>query len=404
MNTVTTRRSDRFGLVRPGLEAHTLGIYSVYQLLQDCRIEALIGDARICEAFAHPQSDQAIEEVERWLRLRRITMLGFSYRLDPEQGAELFARWVHRLQERRLLARQGGPIRGLFFAGLPTACERVRQIVPEVSGVFAGDETPLETLAILGIETAWAPDALSSGMAYDEGRMAFAKELIRRGDYHGVKPVDRAGYEGYGTKNDTLAARVADGRKRGLPPVIRAHVGPFLPEREEAVRLFVDWTKSLAAAGLLDVLSIGTSQLTQSNFEENWDDKPNGGGVPVNSRREYANIHEAARPMLVRTYAGALAQVNDQTISMKPLRTSPEDKEVVVKTEVKGRGEPIQLDYRLEKTPGQGACWKIYNLNVLGVWLVETYRSQFAQEISAKGIDGLIAALTERNKTNAKKV
>lgn len=258
MNTVTTRRSDRFGLVRPGLEAHTLGIYSVYQLLQDCRIEALIGDARICEAFAHPQSDQAIEEVERWLRLRRITMLGFSYRLDPQQGSELFARWVHRLKEKKLLARQGGPVRGLFFAGLPAACERVRQIVPEVSGVFAGDETPLETLAILGIETGWAPAALSSGMAYDEGRMAFAKELIRRGDYESVKPVDRGGYEGYGTKKDTLAARVADGRRRGLPPVIRAHVGPFLPKREEAVRLFVEWTKSLAAAGFLDVLSIGT--------------------------------------------------------------------------------------------------------------------------------------------------
>ncbi|MBP9010925.1 MAG: hypothetical protein WAP08_09410 [Smithellaceae bacterium] len=321
MNTVTTRRSDRFGLVRPGLEAHTLGIYSVYQLLQDCRIEALIGDARICEAFAHPQSDQAIEEVERWLRLRRITMLGFSYRLDPQQGSELFARWVHRLKEKKLLARQGGPVRGLFFAGLPAACERVRQIVPEVSGVFAGDETPLETLAILGIETGWAPAALSSGMAYDEGRMAFAKELIRRGDYESVKPVDRGGYEGYGTKKDTLAARVADGRRRGLPPVIRAHVGPFLPKREEAVRLFVEWTKSLAAAGFLDVLSIGTSQLTQSNFEENWGDKPNGGGVPVNSRHEYAKIHEAARPMLVRTYAGThnvpeLARIHEDSLNI----------------------------------------------------------------------------------------
>ena len=76
---------------------------------------------------------------------------------------------------------------------------------------------------------------------------------------------------------------------------------------------------------------------------------------------------------------------------------------MLVRTEVRGRGDPIQLDYRLEKTPGQGAGWKIYNLNVLGVWLVETYRSQFAAEINAKGLDGLIASLTERNKSNAKK-
>ena len=114
-------------------------------------------------------------------------------------------------------------------------------------------------------------------------------------------------------------------------------------------------------------------------------------------------LQEEFKILLVRTYAGALAQVSDQVVVLKPMRASPEDKEVVVRTEVKGRGDPIQLDYRLEKTPGMGAGWQIYNLNVLGVWLVETYRSQFAQEVNAKGIDGLIATLVERNKANAKK-
>ena len=88
-------------------------------------------------------------------------------------------------------------------------------------------------------------------------------------------------------------------------------------------------------------------------------------------------------------------------IQVKPLRAAPEDKDVLVRTEIVGRGDPIQLDYRLEKTPGDGAGWKIYNLNVLGVWLVETYRGQFAQEINAKGIDGLIDTLVARNKSNA---
>lgn len=114
-------------------------------------------------------------------------------------------------------------------------------------------------------------------------------------------------------------------------------------------------------------------------------------------------LQEEFKTLLVRTYAGALTQVADETVSVKPLRAAPSDAEVVVRTEVRGRGDPIQLDYRLEKTPGQGTGWKIYNLNVLGVWLVETYRSQFAQEISAKGVDGLIVALAERNKTNASK-
>jgi phospholipid transport system substrate-binding protein len=114
-------------------------------------------------------------------------------------------------------------------------------------------------------------------------------------------------------------------------------------------------------------------------------------------------LQEEFKILLVRTYAGALSQVNDVTLGMKPLRASPADKEVVVRTEIRGRGDPIQLDYRLEKTPGVGAGWKIYNLNVLGVWLVDTYRSQFAQEINAKGIDGLIATLAARNKSNAAK-
>ncbi|MES2952650.1 MAG: ABC transporter substrate-binding protein [Pseudomonadota bacterium] len=114
-------------------------------------------------------------------------------------------------------------------------------------------------------------------------------------------------------------------------------------------------------------------------------------------------LQEEFKTLLVRTYAGALAQVSDQTITMKPFKASTEDKEVLVRSEIKGGGEAIQLDYRLEKTPGQGAGWRIYNLNVLGVWLVETYRSQFASEINAKGVDGLISTLTERNKTNGKK-
>ena len=114
-------------------------------------------------------------------------------------------------------------------------------------------------------------------------------------------------------------------------------------------------------------------------------------------------LQEEFKTLLVRTYAGAVAQVSDQTVTVKPLRAGAGDTEVVVRTEVRGRGEPIQLDYRLEKTPGQGAGWKIYNLNVLGVWLMETYRSQFAQEINAKGVDGLIESLAQRNKSNAKK-
>lgn len=117
--------------------------------------------------------------------------------------------------------------------------------------------------------------------------------------------------------------------------------------------------------------------------------------------QQRARLQAEFKTLLVRTYAGAMSQAKNLTFEVRPMRSSPEDKEVIVRTLIKGRGDPVQLDYRLEKTPGEGAGWKIYNLNVLGVWLVDTYRSQFAQEINARGIDGLITTLTERNKTNA---
>jgi phospholipid transport system substrate-binding protein len=111
-------------------------------------------------------------------------------------------------------------------------------------------------------------------------------------------------------------------------------------------------------------------------------------------------LQDEFKTLLVRTYSGALGEVKDQSVTYRPMRSKPEDTEVVVRSEVRGKGEPIQLDYRMEKTP---TGWKIYDLNVLGVWLVETYRTQFAQEIGAKGIDGLIASLVQRNKSNTAK-
>ena len=99
--------------------------------------------------------------------------------------------------------------------------------------------------------------------------------------------------------------------------------------------------------------------------------------------------------LLIRTYSGALSQLRDQTIQFKPLRAAPDDKEVVVKTVVIGRGDPIPLDYRLEKTSNG---WKVYDMNIMGVWLVEAYRNQFANQISQNGVEGLVKFLQDRNK------
>ncbi|HUT57108.1 MAG TPA: cobalamin-binding protein [Phycisphaerae bacterium] len=314
-------KKDRFGLVRPAVDAHTLGISSVEQILRDCGYPCIVADAATCEAFGAPQDISSMAIISFWLRENRITYLGFSYRLDPDEGAALFGRLVRQLKEGRLLTAQGGPVKGLFFAGLPNTCWLVKTQNPDVAGVFCGDETPAETLRILGIAPGSFPSELARGMAYDEARLAFGRDLVRKGEYLGTMPLGRTGYDGFGTRRDTLVARIRHGIENRFPPVMRAHVGPYLPDRKEAVRLFLAWARRLARSGFLDVLSIGTSQLTQSAFGEDWGDRPNGGGVPLNSPEEYAAVWEAAHPMLVRTYAGthhipALARMHEETINI----------------------------------------------------------------------------------------
>lgn len=107
-------------------------------------------------------------------------------------------------------------------------------------------------------------------------------------------------------------------------------------------------------------------------------------------------LTEEFRSLLIYTYSGAISQIRDQKLEFKPFRADPTDTEVEVRSQVlQSRGEPIQLNYRLEK---QASGWKIYDMNVLGAWLVESYKNSFASEIGKNGIDGLIKTLSDKNK------
>jgi phospholipid transport system substrate-binding protein len=161
--------------------------------------------------------------------------------------------------------------------------------------------------------------------------------------------------------------------------------------------------KSLQSGNLPKVIALVDSKIMPNVDFQRMTASAAGPAWRKATPEQQKSLQEEFKILLVRTYAGALSQVSDQEVFLKPLRASPDDKEVVVRTDIRGRGDPVQLDYRVQKTPGQGAGWKIFDLNVMGVWLVETYRGQFAQEINAKGMDGLIATLAERNKANARK-
>jgi phospholipid transport system substrate-binding protein len=116
------------------------------------------------------------------------------------------------------------------------------------------------------------------------------------------------------------------------------------------------------------------------------------------SPEQQKRLTEEFKTYLINTYAGALTTVKDQSVKLRPLRAGGNPSEVVVGTDVVGKGEPIQLDYRLEKA---GDAWKIYDFNVLGLWATESFRSQFSRDLSAGGIDALIDRLAEKNKAIA---
>ncbi|HVE05834.1 MAG TPA: ABC transporter substrate-binding protein [Paraburkholderia sp.] len=110
--------------------------------------------------------------------------------------------------------------------------------------------------------------------------------------------------------------------------------------------------------------------------------------------QQQEQVIEQFKMLLIRTYAGALSQVKNQEIQYKPFRANPDDTDVVVRSTVLNNGSPLELDYRLYKTP-QG--WRVYDINVLGAWLIQAYQQQFAEQINQKGVDGLIQFLTQRN-------
>jgi phospholipid transport system substrate-binding protein len=201
-----------------------------------------------------------------------------------------------------------------------------------------------------------------------------------------------------------LATGLMTGLMTGLVPL--AHAADEAPEAPDALikRLsdevlgIIKTDKSVQSGDISRIMTVVDAKIMPNVNFQRMTASAVGPAWRNATPAQRQRLQEEFKLLLVRTYSGALSQVSEETISMKPLRASPTDTDVVVRSEIRGRGDPIQLEYRLEKTP---AGWKIYNLNVLGVWLVETYRSQFTQEINAKGIDGLITSLAERNKANA---
>ena len=313
----------RYGLIKPALDAHTLGINSAAELLRECGYDVLFADDSVAEAMNDYKHEVRRRLVVDWIRKKNINRLGLSYRLDQEDAVNMVGYLMEELKKERLLKFQGGQIEYIFFAGLPKACEQIEKEFDGLVKTFMGGESARETLLKMGVPESRIPGDIYEGSRHDEFLLQFGKEIIDSQDYLKYKPLDRSNYKEYGTREDTVVKRLDANLAGNFHPLMRAHVGPYYSSlsRIESVNEFISWAQELAKANYLDILSIGSSQLTQSNFGEDWEGKTNGGGVPINSPDEYRMICEASRPLLVRTYAGTknipwLARMHEETINI----------------------------------------------------------------------------------------
>lgn len=312
-----------YGFIKPALDAHTMGVNTAAELLRECGFEVLIADERISKAIGEYRHEASRRKVLDWILANNISHLGISYRLDKDDAVRMVGYLLEELKSSNLLSYQDGPIKHIYFAGLPVSCEAIEKEFGGLVKTYMGGESAQETLVKLGVPEDNIPSDIVQGSKYDESLLQFGKEIIDSQEYSKLTPIDRSGYDDFGSRKDTVVKRIDANLNKDFAPLMRAHVGPYssLATREENVREFISWVKTLAKTRFLDILSIGSSQLTQSNFGEDWGDRPNGGGVPVNSPEEYREIWEVGRPLLIRTYAGTknipdLARMHEETLNI----------------------------------------------------------------------------------------
>lgn len=314
--------NDIFGLIKTLTDAHTMGINAAASLLRECGCRVIIAPKEIENALDKISEKSSRSRIAAWIRDNGITKLGVSYRLDPVDAVNIVGRLVSFLKSERLYETSDAIIKNIHFAGLKPACDMIEREYGGRIKTFRGGESAEETLLVMGVAPENIPKTIIQGCKYDKELINFGKEIINSGEYEAFKAPQRKLYPEFGTMRDNLQLRLKNNFEGGFQPLIRAHLGPYSADltRKQCLDEFNLWCRELADKGYLDILSIGSSQLSQSNFGENWDNKINGGGVPVNSEEEYAAIREAASPMLVRTYSGTknvlkMAKMYERTIN-----------------------------------------------------------------------------------------
>ena len=201
--------SEIFGLIKPKVDAHTLGIHNAADLLKDCGYKVILADEGMEIALNEISCESRTKELIRWIRDNRITRLGISYRLDPKDAETMMGYLVEGLKKDRLFHFQGGCLRGITFAGLPDSCNRMEKQWEGLVATLSGGESPSDTLTLLGVPGDRIPAELREGSLYDQKRMEFGRSVIESQEYRNVLPPGRDSYPDYGTVRDSVMERIA---------------------------------------------------------------------------------------------------------------------------------------------------------------------------------------------------
>jgi len=305
-----------FGFLKPKIDIHTLGITYAADLLDSCGFQTIICDSKISACIEMLDKHESLNCFLKWILDNKVNEICFSYRLDPYDGLIAFEKVYLALKRINFFSSK---IHNIYFAGLPTACNLVKSRYPEVE-VFEGDETILDTLNKFNVPKSLIPNHILSNSEYDDARLDFANSILESSKHLTVFPSKKVTYPDFGTKNDSIVKRLFYHQKENTLPLIRVHAGPYNTNPDKALKEFKDWLKVFVDTKFVDIISIGTSQLTQSSFGEDWTGRPNGGGVPIRTESEFYSLWNCSRPLLLRAYSGtkdivSYASMLDRTIN-----------------------------------------------------------------------------------------
>ena len=207
--------SDVIGLAKPRVDAHTLGMSRANELLRACGFKTIVADDVVSTAFCAPAQAGTSSLIRRWLSSNRISILCFSYRLAATDAVGIFRKLMYQLEFHGMLGKHGGRIKAVYVAALPGACDDIKRIYGDEVGVLRGDESPAETLTIMGIDPSLAPSDMVGAHPYDDALKSFGRDLMKTCDYASTLPVDRQSSPAFGSKREKAIDRIAHGRACG---------------------------------------------------------------------------------------------------------------------------------------------------------------------------------------------